>query len=281
MHKILLFWQWLAARPVVFRLAFKVLFFSLIFLFVTFPNPVLSLKQFSAYRNIEALFVTNFPEMPTINARIDSLLPPDYTFQQEYHAIVRFVYENIHYQYDWDNWLNSEFWPTADEVWRRGREDCDGRAILAVAIFRSRGYSDATVVGGLTHLWITVGGQELMGAQKEKTMVMQDGRKKMRVPPLTSILEAAAVQLDSYPIFRLVVILLFLLLLAYHPAKNVTLLLALCLSAVIGFVLLLDWANYVSFYEKLTCNINLVLGLALLIAAFIFALCAQKLNKAK
>ncbi|MBN1480718.1 hypothetical protein JXA70_10630 [candidate division KSB1 bacterium] len=279
MKRIAAFWQWLALRPVFFRLTFKVFFFGLVFLFVTFPNPVLSLKQLFAYRDIEALFVTDFPELPAINARIDSLLPPDYTFQQEYQAIVHFVYENIRYQYDWDNWLNSEYWPAADEVWRRGREDCDGRAILAVAIFRSRGYAETTVVGGLTHLWITVGGQELMGAQKEKTMVMQDGRKKMRVPPLASILEAAAAQLDGYPIFRMVVILLFLLLLAYHPAKNIKLLLGLCLAAVIGFVLLLDWASYVNFYEKLTCNINLVLGLVLLIPPYILAMLARRFLK--
>jgi hypothetical protein len=276
---MLTLWQWLSVRPFVCRLGLKILILFFVFLAMTFPNPFLTIKQIEAYRDIESLFVMDFPELAAINVSIDSLLPENYTFEDEYKTIIRFVYNHIRYQYDWDNWINSEYWPPADQVWRRGREDCDGRAILAVVIFRSRGYADATVVGSMTHLWIKVGDQELMGAQPEKIMEMQDGQKRMRMPKLSYVLKAAAQQLDSYPIFRMIVILLCFVLLSYHPARNIKLLLGLSLLSLIGFVLLLDWACSVSFYDEMKINANLLFGSLFLMAALLTSLFSQRLVK--
>ncbi|MBN1561352.1 hypothetical protein JW998_13950 [candidate division KSB1 bacterium] len=274
--KSMALWHWLSRRSFSVRMILKTLIFSFVFIFVTFPNPVLTFKQVNAYLHTEALFDTDL-ELAAINAKIDSLLPADYTLQDEYKTIIQFVYQRIPYKFDWDNWGNSEYWPSASETWRRGYEDCDGRAIVAVAIFRSRGY-DANIVGSMKHLWIKVGDQELMGPDREKIMVMDQGRKKMQMPSFVYMLEAMAMQLYYYPIFRMILILLTFLILLYHPAANVKLFLGLALVAIIGFSLILDWANAVSFYQEMKITAGFILGAILLLTSFILAYFSQRLR---
>ncbi len=268
-------WNNLAGYTRAQRSIIKSVLYFFILLFVLFPNPALVIDQIGAYLNTEALFETGFPEMATINAQIDSLLPADFTFQEEYEAIVRFVYDNIHYEFDWDNWANSEYWPPASKVWRRGREDCDGRAILAVAIFRSRGYRDADIVGSMQHLWIQVNGKELMGPDKEKLVVVQDGKKQFRMPSWHYMLETLAVQLNYFPKFRIVILLLALLTLLYHPAQKLKRLLALLITAMLGFTLLVDWAHEVEFYKQLTFSAGLMIGSLLILASLAVAILSK------
>ncbi len=280
MKKLAALWTWLASRSFTIRFLIKLLIFLIILMIVVSPNPVLNVKQIAAYTNTEALFAP-FPELETINAEIDSLLPEDYTFKDEYNTIVRYVYQHVPYQFDWDNWVNAEYWPSAQQTWERGKEDCDGRAILAVAIFRSRGYADANIVGSMRHLWIKVAGQEGMGPDTEKIMVVEDGRKKMRMPPISYLLEAFANQLYYYPECRMAVIVLSLLVLIYHPTKNLKLLLAILLVALLGFMMILDWADYVSFYEEMTIKFNFILGSLLLVLATLAALFSKRILKVK
>ena len=274
-------WYNLANRSPVQRASIKFALYLIFLLFVLFPNPSLVFERISAYANTDALFETSFPEMATINARIDSLLPENYTFQDEYKAIVRFVYDNIHYEFDWDNWANSEYWPSASKVWRRGREDCDGQAILAVAIFRSRGYKNANIVGSMQHLWIRVNGKELMGPDTEKLVVVQDGKKHFRMPSWRYTLDTVAMQLNYFPKFRIAILLITLLALLYHPASNLKWLLSLTVTAMLGFFLLIDWAHNVEFYHKLTFSASFFIGAALILAPFIAALFSKKLTGAE
>jgi hypothetical protein len=272
---LLRIWNNLANISRLRRTIIKSVIFLVVLLFVLFPNPALVFEQIEAYVNTEMLFETNFPEMSIINARIDSLLPPNYSFEDEYKVIVRFVYDNIHYQFDWDNWANSEYWPSASKVWRRGNEDCDGQAILAVAIFRSRGYRNADIVGSMQHLWIMVNGKELMGPDTEKLVVVENGKKQFRVPSWHHMLETAATTVDYFPKFRIVILLITLLGLLYHPAKNLKRLLALVLSTLVGFTLLVDWAHTVAFYRHLTLGPNLIIGSLLILASLVFALLSK------
>jgi len=258
------------------RTLVKCALFLIILLFVLFPNPALVIDQIGAYLNTEALFETTFPEMSTINARIDSLLPKDYSFQDEYKTIVRFVYDNIHYKFDWDNWTNAEYWPPASKVWRRGNEDCDGQAILAVAIFRSRGYHNADIVGSMQHLWIRVNGKELMGPDTEKLIIVEEGKKKFSLPSAHHMLEALAGYVSSFPKFRIFIVLVSLLGLLYHPANNLKRLTMLLLVLLAGFSLLIDWAHGVGFYRKMTVNFSLIAGWLFILVSYLFAALSKR-----
>ncbi len=265
-------WNNLALLGRAQRSLIKGIIYLFILLFVLFPNPALVIDQVGAYLNTEALFETGFPEMAGINAQIDSLLPDDYNFQQEAKVITRFVYDKIAYEFDWDNWANCEYWPSASRVWRRGREDCDGQAILAVAIFRSRGYRDADIIGSMQHLWIQVNGKEMMGPDKEKLVVVKDGKKQFHTPGWRYMLETTAVQLNYFPKFRIVILLLALLTLLYHPAQSWKRLLILHIVAMLGFFLLLDWAHKVEFYRHLTFSAGFFTGSLLILASLVVAI---------
>lgn len=269
-------WHNLANGSPVQRILIKLALYIIVFLFVLFPNPSLVFEQITAYTNTEALFETSFPEMATINARIDSLLPENPGFQDEYKAIIRFVYNNIRYQFDWDNWANSEYWPSASKVWRRGREDCDGQAILAVAIFRSRGYKNADIVGSMQHLWIRVNGKELMGPDTEKLVVVENGKKHFHLPSWRYTMETMAVQLNYFPKFRIAILLIILLALLYHPASNLRRLLTLSIAAMLGFFLLIDWAHNVEFYHRMHFSASFFSGVLLIVAPLAAALFAKK-----
>jgi hypothetical protein len=269
-------WNKLARQKRAVRWTIKILIFLTAVLFITMPNPLLTVRQLHAYLNTEALFDPNFPEMQEINAEINARLPQNYTFTDEYKTIVQFVYDSVRYEFDWDNWLNSEYWPSARQVWQRRREDCDGRAILAVSIFRARGYADANIVGSLRHLWIKVGDHELMGPDREKTMVVRDGKKRFLLPSWSYILSSAAMQLDYYPLTRMMLMLFVFLVLCFHPSRNLPLFAAISANAFFGLMLIIDWARYVSFYERTVVTFGFVFGSVLLISAIIVALGARQ-----
>jgi len=280
-------WIWLAQKKWACRLIVKFGLFVLLFLVITMPNPWLTVKQIAAYIDIEALLNPDFPQMKEINAAIDARLPLHSTFNEEYQTIVKFVYDSIRYEFDWDNWQNSEYWPSAVDVWQRKREDCDGRAILAASIFRSRGYSDATVVASLRHLWIKVGNQELMGPDKEKLMIVEKGKKHFLLPSLNYMLESFADQLYYYPLSRMVLILCGSLILLFHPHKSSILFLTLLATANFGLILIVDWSRYVSYYGQMKLTLGFIAGSLLMFASIVTAwrpqwcriiLCSRKLN---
>ena len=97
-----------------------------------------------------------------INQQIDTMLEGDHSKLDEFKAVQLFVYRNISYIYDWHNWGPAIYLTSASEVWKRKKEDCDGQAILAVSILRSRGFKTAELAGNILHLWVTVDGEELM-----------------------------------------------------------------------------------------------------------------------
>lgn len=269
-------WNRLARQKRGLRWTIKTAIFLTAVLLITMPNPLLTVRQLQAYLNTEALFDPNFPEMQKINAAINAQLPKNSTFAEEYKTIVRFVYDSVRYEFDWDNWLNSEYWPSAWQVWQRRREDCDGRAILAVSIFRSRGYADANVVGSLRHLWIKVGDHELMGPDREKTMVVRDGKKRFLLPSWTYFLSSIAMQFDYFPLTRMMLMLSIFLVLCFHPSRNLPLFAAVSVAAFFGLMLIIDWARYVSFYERTVVTFGFVFGSVLLMAAVVSALAARK-----
>jgi hypothetical protein len=151
-------WPW--AGKFLARTLLKTLIFGTLTAIVLNPNLRIAFKQIHHTLRPESLLQAGFPSCRAINDRIDGLLADTAGRQPEINLIEKFVYRNIRYVSDYENWSNAEYWPTAEEVWARGREDCDGRAVLAVSILRSRGYPSAKLVVGLHHMWVTVNANE-------------------------------------------------------------------------------------------------------------------------
>ncbi|MBM3836198.1 MAG: transglutaminase domain-containing protein [Verrucomicrobia bacterium] len=142
------------------RGAVKVFLFGILAALVLNPNLRIAYKQLRHTFEPERLIQPAFPSMQQVNRKIDRMIHDHPTGHSEVKIVERFVYKSVRYVSDYENWNNVEYWPSAEEVWHRRQEDCDGRAILAVSILRSRGYHSAKLVVGLNHMWATVNENE-------------------------------------------------------------------------------------------------------------------------
>ena len=119
-------WTKLAQLRFPQRCLIKAAIFGAVLAVVLYPHPIILGKQIQHLRNVESLIQPALPALAQINAEISGRLPAGVTPKAEWKAVERYVYDHIKFQYDWDNWGNLDYWPTAAEVWERQREDCDG-----------------------------------------------------------------------------------------------------------------------------------------------------------
>lgn len=134
----------------------KTLLFSMITAVVLNPNLKRAWMQIRHTLHPEALIQTSFPGLPEIQAQLDRGLANSPRNLSEPRMIARWVLRKITYVSDYENWGNVDYWPSAAEVWAKRQEDCDGRAVLAASLLRSRGYRSARLVVGLDHMWVKV-----------------------------------------------------------------------------------------------------------------------------
>lgn len=269
-------WTRLARLPCVWRWLAKWALFALVTAFVLYPHVGLLLKQVQHLRNVESLIQPDLPEIATINHELDALLATNILRRDEFKAVERYVYQHVPYKYDWINWGNLDYWPTAAEVLERKCEDCDGRAVLATSILRARGFKTAHVVANLNHVWVAVDRTELMGPQKEKNLQRVGGKTVVTLPGLKTWLGSVAM-ISEFPAFRSLIIIAVALLLSYHPCRNITGLLAVMTTALVGFVLMLDWGHRLEARSEPTLSGQLIAAFLLMLAALLASLFAARL----
>lgn len=268
-------WSRLGRLPFLWRCLVKWLLLALVTILVLYPRVHLLLKQVQHLRNVESLIQPDLPEIAAINRAIDTQLATNTVRRDEFKTVERYVYQRVPYKYDWLNWGNLDYWPTAAEVLERKREDCDGRAVLAASILRARGFQTAQIVANLNHVWVVVDKTELMGPQKEKNLRRVGGKTVVTLPGLQTWLSAVAM-LSEFPAIRSLILLATGLVLAYHPCRNVTGLLAVTTMALVGFVLMLDWGNRLESRSEATLSAQLIAAFALLLLALVAALLAGR-----
>lgn len=244
MHRIVTtgieFWRWLAAQRPLKRAGLKLALLAVVMLFALYPNPVLLGRQVGRLLDTESLIQPDLPAMPEINRGIDQLLATNTPALTEFKAVERYVYRRIPYQYDWHGWWNLDYWPTAAEVWERQREDCDGRAVLAVSILRARGHTDARLVANLQHVWVAVGTNELMGPMTDKNFRREGGKTIITFPALKTLLDSLAMTC-KFPAWRVMLMLVTLLALVFHPSADPGRFAMLCAMMLAGYAVFLDW----------------------------------------
>jgi hypothetical protein len=274
-------WNRLAQLPFIWRLAVKGLLLFLIVLFVLFPHPGLLYKQIQHLRNVESLIQPDLPEIAEINRELDDQLGDGSSRAEEFKAVERYVYRNIAYKFDWFNWGNLDYWPTAKEVLERKTEDCDGRAILAASILRARGFKTARVVGNLDHVWVAVDNVELMGPQKDKNYAKSGAIATGISLPQTQTWMRALSKICNFPAARSLAILAAFLIAAYHPCRNRTAFFGASTAMLTGFIFSLDWAGQFDPKTPYLASTELMFSLALVFGAVIFAVFAERLLERK
>jgi hypothetical protein len=95
------------------------------FLLVMFPNIPLGLEQVKrTCMGYDALSETYTPLLePYVDQIERSGDPPDW-----------YIDEQVPYASDFELWGNMDYWETPEEVIKKGRTDCDGKAILTKAV---------------------------------------------------------------------------------------------------------------------------------------------------
>lgn len=273
-------WGWLAAQRTLKRAGLKLALLAAVVLFALYPNPVLLVRQVHHLLNMEQLIQPDLPAMPEINREIDRLIETNTPALTEFKAVERYVYRRIPYQYDWHGWANLDYWPTAAEVWERKREDCDGRAVLAASILRARGHAEARLVANLQHVWVAVGTNELMGPMADRNFRREGGRMVdgklvgaktvITLPALKTLLDSLAMTC-KFPAWRVVLMLVTLLALLFHPATDTGRFATLCAVMLAGYAVFLDWC--VRRLDKDTAGFdwNFPVAAALILGSLVFA----------
>jgi len=229
--------SWLKKNPRWKRWTAKTLAFCGLAFVALNPNLKQLGRQVRHIFEPEALIQTNFAGLERINRQIDQLVAQS-PGRPEVKIVEKFVLKRIRYASDYKTWGNMDYWPTAEEVWRTQEEDCDGRAILAASILRSRGYQSARLAISLDHMWAQVNAREKQPNLPEKltSILRPDSRFSASLQPKptashfarlakaflrpTAFRDTSANLIAAIPFARKAILLSALLLLCYHPCRS-------------------------------------------------------------
>ncbi len=148
-----------------FRWPLKVTFLGLAILFTLYPNPLLLIRHVRHWSDIAAMIEPDAPAILPLVAEVNRRLAGEPEAWNDAPRVLKLVQDvvcaRITYAWDWDNWGCVDYLPTVAETIRRGREDCDGRAVVAASILRRLGFESSLVTDG-SHVWVRTSVGETM-----------------------------------------------------------------------------------------------------------------------
>jgi hypothetical protein len=182
------------------RWPIKAAFLGAVFLLVLYPDPRLLLRHARHWSNLSAMIEPDEPALQPIVAHVESVLVGEPGLRDDprevLRAVERVVYNRIGYEWDWVTWGCADYLPTVAETIAKGREDCDGRAVVAASALRKLGYEAHLVTDG-SHLWVrTTEGEAMapMATASGRTLVSTTSRGTSLDP--FAVLGASALLID-------------------------------------------------------------------------------------
>jgi hypothetical protein len=133
-------------------------------------------------------------------------LPEGLSAKETLRYVEQFVYKRVPYDWDWNTWGMADYFPSVDEVLRIGREDCDGRAVVAASLLKNLGY-DARIVTDFAHVWVTTPQGQTMGPGKTKTVEVTEKGVKLDLSGLKQIPQTLAYGIAVFPLPRELILL--------------------------------------------------------------------------
>lgn len=197
------------------RWPFKGLIFALAVFVVCFPSPFQFIRHVERWRAPDHLIEPNAPALQPWFEEIQSRLTTPRNSKEDLHQVEAFVYEKLPYAYDWDLWGNADYIPTVAEALQAGREDCDGRAVVAASLLARMGYKPRLVTD-FGHVWVWTEQGETMSPGQSIAVVAEEGGKLALQPSaLADLFQAAALGLRIFNPYRelILAVILWLLLL--------------------------------------------------------------------
>lgn len=129
--------------------------------------------------------------------------------------VEQFVYEKVPYDWDWNTWGVVDYLPTADEVVEMGREDCDGRAVVAASMLKNLGFK-AELVTDYAHMWVKTDKGETMSPGKTQVVVATEKGLEIKLRGLLEIPKAWMFGVSIFPLMRELIVACVLWLMLIH-----------------------------------------------------------------
>ena len=189
------------------RLPVKWAILGLTVLAVSFPYPRLAYRHLQHWRDPNALIEPHAPALqPWVEELRPSLfaeLPPSEALKR----VERFVYDKVPYEWDWNTWGLGDYLPTVSEVIGMGREDCDGRAVIAASLLQNFGFK-AQIVTDFAHVWVKTDKGEAMGPGRRKAVIATDQGLQVQWSALAELPRASIYGIAVFPLIREMIVLL-------------------------------------------------------------------------
>ena len=203
--------RWFLRWPV------KWLVFGATVFLVSFPDPRLFVRHVRHWQDPNAMIDPDLPELQPWVKEVRDRLKPDMQPRKVLRTVERLVYEKVEYAFDWDTWGSADYLPTLEEVVDKGKEDCDGRAVVAASILRNLGYR-ADLVTDFAHVWVKTDKGETMSPGKHKSVVAGEKGISVHWRMLTRTLpQALGYSVSPFPLIRELIVLAVLWMLLLRP----------------------------------------------------------------
>ncbi|MDD5093191.1 MAG: hypothetical protein PHV74_02280 [Dehalococcoidia bacterium] len=197
--------QWFDRRRNVWKWAIKVLLLLLLVLLVLFPRVDRLPVTIHRYFNPNSLVDPQSPALDPLIDEFEKYRQPDWSKTELMNYIEAFVYYKIPYAYDWNTWANADYLPTVEEVIKKGKEDCDGRAVLAASMLRRYGF-DATLAGNFQHIWVKTEVGETMGPGERSFMEYTEEGRRFNWDALRDMPNEYSFNISVFPLWRELII---------------------------------------------------------------------------
>lgn len=235
-------WRALNRWPWYGRCPFKTLLFLAVVFFTLYPKFWLLPRTIERYRDMNSVLDPTYPALAPLEEQVRGALPAGADARTTLVAVQKAVYQRIPYAWDWEVWGVSEYLPTVAEVFQQGREDCDGRAVVAASLLRRMGF-EANLVSDILHVWVdTPAGETMSPTGGEKTFVgTASGTKpKYSWKLLKNLSRGLSYGVAVFPIPRELIILAALCVLTLQPRSSFWRRVAGCLILWIAWGMLRD-----------------------------------------
>ncbi len=215
-------WHHLNNLPPLKRVPLKLVLFLLGTGLIVYPKPWLLPRTIERYADMDSVLDPQNRALAPLAEEVRHDLPAGAGGRAALKIVQEVVYRHVPYAYDWDVWGVMEYLPTVDEVFRQGREDCDGRAVVAASLLRRLGY-DASLVTDLLHVWVRTPAGETMsptGGEKVLVATRTGTRTNISWRIWRNLARGLAFGVAAFPLLRETLILMWLCALTIHPRSS-------------------------------------------------------------
>jgi len=216
-------WHRFHRRPRWVRWPLKTTLFVLTVALTLYPKVWLIPRCIERLGNMNGVLDPQHPELAQLARQVGRQTPAS-----DLPARVQdVVYERVPYAFDWDTWGVMDYLPTVAEVFEKGREDCDGRAVVAASLLRHLGH-EAWLVSDIEHVWVVMREQTPTGPRDHELMTPGRGGKtlvagetgtqaSLSLVMLANVGRGLALGVRIFPLGREIIILAMLCALTLHP----------------------------------------------------------------